>query len=129
MTGNLFLFNEQILHLEVSSDPRLDPSFPLSQEQYDALTVEGLMQLLREECHNDPQIEANNPQIVATLCSMLKAKGGVNCVKVHWDGYGVSSRHGAVPEPSLKGLVNFQLQGKLTGQLIDETIWSQLDIS
>ena len=128
MSGNLFLFNEQILHLDASSDPRLDPSFPLTSEQYDALSAEELMQLLRDEYHSDPQIEVNNPRIVLTLCSMLKAKTGVNCVKVHWDGYGVSSRHGAVPEPSLKGLVRLQLDGTLSAQMIEDTIWSKLDI-
>lgn len=128
MTGNLFLFNEQILHLDASSDPRLDPSFPLTSEQYDSLTLEELMQLLRDEYHAAPQIETQNPHIVITLCSMLKAKAGVNCVKVHWDGYGVSSRHGIVPEPSLKGLVRLQLDGKLNAQTIEEAIWSQLGI-
>ena len=128
MAGNLFLFNEQILHLDASSDPRLNPSFPLSPEQYDALSVEELMQLLRDEYHADPQIETQNPHVIVTLCSMLKAKAGVNCVKVHWDGYGVSSRHGMVPEPSLKGLVRLQLDGKLNPQTIDEAIWSQLDV-
>ena len=129
MTNKLFLFNASLIPLETGADPRVDPSFPLSKEQYDALTIEDLMQLLREEYHSDPNIENHNPRILSTLCSMLNSKGGVNCVKVHWDGYGVSSRHGVVPEGSLSGLQAFDKQGKLNDALVEETVWSKLDVA
>ncbi len=129
MSTRLFLFNTRVLTLDPTQDPRLTPDFPLTKEQYDALTVEGLMQLLREEVHADPQIDSRNPRILHILCSLLYAKGGVNCVKVHWDGYGISSRHGAVPAASLAALKQMAENGTLSEEVVDQAVWSKLVVS
>ncbi len=128
MSSRLFLYNLTIFALEAAEDPRLDPGFPLTKLQYDALTVDGLMQLLREEVHANPDILNHKPEVVRKLCSLLLSRSGINCVKVHWDGYGVSSRHGAVPEKSLITLRQAGLSNALNDEIVEETIWSGLQV-
>ena len=129
MNKKYFLFNDMILPLDAGSDPRLDPSFPLSKEQYENLTIDDLMLLLREEYHSDPNFCDHKPRTMQVLCALLHAKAGVNCVKVHWDGYGVSSRHGSLPEESMATLSAMERAGKLTEQVVENTVWSQLDVA
>ncbi len=129
MNKKHFLFNDVVLPLDAGADPRLDPSFPLSQEQYDNLTIDDLMLLLREEYHSDPNICDHKPRTLRVLCALLHAKGGVNCVKVHWDGYGVSSRHGSLPEESMTALSSMDREGRLTEQVVEDAVWSQLDVA
>lgn len=129
MTGKLFLFNEHVVSLDPTSDPRLDPSFPLSQPQYEALTVENLMQLLREEFHSDPGLPQHKPKVFGGLCALLNAKGGVNCVKLHWDGYGMSSRHGKVPDTALAALSSMESQGSLTEAVVEDAVWSKMPVA
>ncbi len=128
MSSRLFLYNLTVFALEAAEDPRLDPDFPLSKPQYDELTLDALMQLLREEIHVDPDILNHNPKRVRILCSLLLSRAGINCVKVHWDGYGVSSRHGTVPEQSLIELRQAAAGAALTDEIVEKTIWSGLQI-
>lgn len=129
MSSRLFLYNLTLLSLEAAEDPRLDPEFPLTKPQYEALDADSLMQLLREEVHANPDILNHNPKIVRRLCSLMLSRTGVNCVKVHWDGYGVSSRHGAVPEESLFKLRQISQEDALTEEIVEEVIWSGLQIA
>ena len=129
MTSKHFLFNDTVLILEAATDPRLNPSFPLTKEQYEVLTVDDLLRLLRDEVHSDPDLVQHHPKILLTLCAMLSAKGGINCVRVHWDGYGVSSRHGQVPETSLAVLASLEGRGRLTAETVDEVVWSKLSVA
>ena len=128
MSSRLFLFNLTVFVLEAAEDPRLSPDFPLSKQQYDALNVDGLMQLLREEIHIDPEVLTHQPGTIRKLCSLLLSRTGINCVKVHWDGYGVSSRHGAVPEASLIALRDVAPGSTLTENIVEEAIWSGLQV-
>ena len=129
MSSKLFLYNLTLLSLEAAEDPRLDPGFPLTKQQYEDLDADNLMQLMREEVHANPDILEHNPKIVRQLCSLLLSRTGINCVKVHWDGYGVSSRHGAVPEESLAALRHAAQGNTLTDEIVEETIWSGLQIA
>jgi len=129
MSSRLFLYNLMVLALDAAEDPRLDPEFPLSKQQYDDLTIDSLMQLLREEVHANPDILNHNPVIVRRLCSLLLSRAGINCVKVHWDGYGVSSRHGTVPEESLIALQQHAQSSALTDSIVEEKIWSGLQVA
>ncbi len=126
MSAKLFLFNRDIIELDETSDPRRDPAFPLTQEQYDVLTVEGLIQLLQEEFMADPNIAQSNFNKLRMLCALLSQIGKVNCVKLQVNGHEVYSRHGFVREHLLLSYRDMQQVRQPTDSEADDLIWSHL---
>lgn len=126
MTTRLFLFNDDFFELDPSSDPRLDPTFPLTQEQYEVLTTEGLMQLLKEEYRNNPQLVQTNARMLRALCALLNQVGRINCVRMQWNEQDNSSQYGVATDDTLARLRALQAAGQLRDADADEMIWSKM---
>jgi hypothetical protein len=126
MMTKLFLFNRDFIELDAASDPRLDPSFPLTQDQYAVLTIEGLLHLLKEEFRNNPQLLQTNARMLRALCALLNQIGSINCVRMTSSDKGGASQIGVVAETTLAQLKQLQIAGQLSEEQTDELVWSKM---
>ena len=126
MSRRLFLVNNIFLALDDEVDPTRDPAFPLTEEQCSNLTIDDLIELFKEKIQVDPQFAVSDSLKLRALCSLLNRIGRVNCVQMHWDGYGISSRYGGLPEPYLEQGLELQESGQFTDALANDLIWSKL---
>ena len=126
MSKKLFLLNSMFIALDDAVDPTRDPAFPLTEEQCRELTVDGLIEIFKEKIQIDPQFAKQDSIKLRALCALLNRIGRVNCVQLHWDGYGISGRYGGLPEHYLEEGLEAQGSGQFTDALANDLIWSKL---
>jgi len=122
----LFLYRDRLIELHDSVDPKDQKDFPLSQEQYEALTLNDLMELLTEGLSENPALAEEEPRFVLAICHMLNDKGEVNAVRVMDDGNGPVLSCARIPSQSLDVLDELRMRGSLNQKTVDDAVWNPL---
>jgi hypothetical protein len=120
-----FLFNTMILDLGPECDPFAAPGFPLSPEQYQAITINQLAEMLAGAFAADADVLARHPLRIKRLLWMVHDKANANALKLDWSS-GTRAQFGQVPELAFAGLLAMAERGALTPAAIEEAVWSKL---
>ena len=120
-----FLLNTAIIDVGAEDSPFRDPSFPLSRDQYAAISPNNLIEMLAEEFRRDPSALQTRPTRVKRLLWMLYDKAKANALRLSWQG-GTQAQLGTVPELAFAGLLGMAERGVLTMAAVDQAVWSQL---
>lgn len=121
-----FLYRDQLVELDTSRAPHARGDFPLSDNQYQQVSVQDLMQLLTEGLADNPRLAEDEPKFVLAICHMLFDKGGVNAIRVKDDGLGPILSCAKVPDHSLMILDELRMRGALDQKAVDEAVWNPL---
>jgi len=120
-----FLLNTAIIDIGAESSPFRDPAFPLSKEQYQAISANSLVEMLAEEFRQNPDALQASPVRVKRLLWMLYDKSKVNALRLSWAGE-TQAQYGQLPELAFAGLQGMAERGALTMAAVDEAVWSKL---
>jgi hypothetical protein len=120
-----FLLNDTIVDVGPECDPRTQPGFPLSPEQYQGIGVNQLAEMLAGEFAADPQVLARHPARIKRVLWMMQDKAKINALKLSWQG-GTKAQFGQVPELAFAGLIAMAERGQLTMAAAEEAVWTKL---
>ncbi len=121
-----FLYRDQLVELDTSKAPQARGDFPLSDNQYQQVSVQDLMQLLTEGLADNPRLAEDEPKFVIAICHMLFDKGGVNAIRVKDDGMGPILSCAKVPDQSLMILDELRMRVDAHDRAVDDAVWNPL---
>jgi hypothetical protein len=120
-----FLFNTTILDIGPECDPFAAPGFPLSREQYQAIGINQLAEMLAGAFAADAEVLTRHPMRIKRLLWMVQDKSKANALKLDWS-RGTQAQFGQVPELAFAGLIAMAERGALSVGAVEEAVWSKL---